>query len=116
MMGASGDRLEVAYYLAHRSFDPMRATGRPISDAILDYMRELDLTWEMAHAGHELDSGREQSDPWISTQAAARILELSKRQTRRLKPELEGQFFNGRLMFRESKVRECAEIRRNGRA
>jgi hypothetical protein len=114
VIGASGDHLEAAYYLGHRSFDPMRASGRPINDSILDYMRELDLTWEMAHAGHELDSGREQSDPWISTQVAAQILELSKRQTRRLKPELEGQLFNGRLMFRESKVREYAG-KRDGR-
>jgi hypothetical protein len=93
----------------------MRATGRPISDSILDYMRELDLTWEMAHAGHEFDCHSEQSDPWISTRAAAQILEASTRQTRRLAPDLEAEMFNGRLMFRESKVREYAEGRRDGR-
>jgi hypothetical protein len=116
MIGASGDDLEAAYFLGHRSFDPMRAAGRPISNSITNYMRKLDLTWEMAHVGHEFDSDSEQSDPWISTQAAAQIVGLSKRQTRRLAPELEAEMFNGRLMFRDSKVREYSKGRRDGRA
>jgi len=115
MIGASGDHIEAAYHVAHRFVDPLRAAGRPIPDSILAYVRELDLTWEMARAGHESDSGSEQSDPWISTRAAAQILEASTRQTRRLAPDLEAEMFNGRLMFRESKVRDYAEGRRDGR-
>src|ERR1700730_2131046 len=102
MIGASGDHLEAAYYVAHRFVDPLRAAGRPISDSILNYVRELDLTWEMSHAGHESDCGSAQSDPWISTRAAAQILEASTRQTRRLAPDLEAEMFNGRLMVRVS--------------
>jgi hypothetical protein len=70
----------------------------------------------MSRAGHGFDSDSEQLDPWISTQAAAKILELSTRQTRRLKVDLDAEMFNGRLMFWESRVREYAEGRRDGRA
>ncbi len=115
MIGATGDHLEAQYYVAHRHVDPLRAAGRPIPDAILAYVREVDLTWEMARAGHQSGCGSEQSDPWISTRQAAHILELSQRQTRRLATDLEAEMFNGRLMFRESKVRDYAKGRRDGR-
>jgi hypothetical protein len=68
----------------------------------------------MSRVGHESEGVAEELDPWISTQAAAQELEQSARQTRRLKADLGGEMFNGRLMFRASKVRAYAEGRRDG--
>jgi hypothetical protein len=89
----------------------------PAPWAVQSLYRRLDAEVRgVSHAGQESDCPSEELDPWISNHSAAQELGLSPRQTRRLKPDLGGELFNGRLMFRSSAVREYAEGRCDGRA
>jgi hypothetical protein len=113
-MQMSEEDIEAAYHVNHRLLDPLRKAGRPINRVLENWCQKVDLMWEMSRAGRESDGPTEELETWISTREAARELELSPRQTRRLKTDLDGEDFNGRLMFRQSKVRTYAEGKRNG--
>jgi hypothetical protein len=116
-MDVSGDDLNTVYNCVSAVMRSHRANRRQIPYSLQRIYDRLDLQVRvMSRAGHEIDSASEESDPWMSTQDAARELELSPRQTRRLKKDLGGEKPNGRLMFRASAVRSYAEGRRNGRA
>ncbi len=116
-MRLSDDDTQVVYNYVAAVRRSHQEHGWPIPYALQRVFGLLDLNVRlMARGGHEFEGDGKESDPWISTQEAADILELSSRQTRRLKADLEGEEPNGRLMFRTSKVRAYAEGRRNGRA
>src|SRR5277367_2025151 len=84
MIGPSGDDLEAAYFLGHRSFDPMQTTGRPISDSILNYMRKLDLAWDIAASGTQIHYDTAQSEASYTVAEAAAEMTVTQGYVRRL--------------------------------
>jgi hypothetical protein len=86
----------------------------PAPWAVANLFDRLNDAFRMSRAGHAPEGHSGESEVWICTREAAEELNLSPRQTRRLKPDLDGKMFNGRLMFRASSVCAYAEGRRNG--
>lgn len=113
-MELARDDLEAAVFLASRFVNAMKAQGRPVNHVIENFRLKVTLMWEMSRVGHQSVSDEAEFDTWLPTSQAAQELKLSTRHTRRLKADLDGEFFNGRLMFRESKVRAYAEGKRDG--
>lgn len=114
-MQLSEDDLQAAYFLAHRFVDSMRAAGRPVNTVIDRFCQKVTLAWEMSHTGRQTQTDRPRLDPWITTGQAAQELKLCARQVRRLKDDLDGEMFNGRLRFPASAVRAYAQGRHDGR-
>ncbi len=112
-----GDDLEAAYFLAHRFVEPMRAAGRPVSDAIERYTRKVDLAWKMSASGPENTATAVTSEHESCDSAeAAQIIGVTERHVRRLADEgdLVGRKFGTAWVLSRQSVMDYAEGRQDG--
>lgn len=118
MIGPSGDHLEAAYFVAHRFVDPLRAAGRPISDSILNYVRELDLAWELSASGPETQLASTQSELSHSVARAAAEMHCTERHVRRLaqRGDIDAEKDGRDWRIPQQAVTDYLQGRRNGRA
>jgi hypothetical protein len=96
----------------------MRASLRkPVGLWLVKLIRRLELEVAVSSSRHEWDcvDSESEHDDWIGTADAARLLGWHPRQVQRRHADLNGRKVSGKLVFRESVVREYAEALTNER-
>jgi hypothetical protein len=76
--------------------------------------REVKMSRTRQESERELRESNKDSDSWIGSPEAAKHLGWSTRQVQRRATDLDGRYFGGRYLFRESTVMEYAEELRHG--
>ncbi|MFF3179787.1 hypothetical protein ACFYVD_08045 [Rhodococcus pyridinivorans] len=105
----SAQHLDGAVLLTDRSIEAVRfavrvtiaarqRNGQRVPAEIAELARELSVYGQRDTADENSNNSGTQPD-WISTQEAARMLDISERQARRLAPELGGTLHAGRWLI-----------------
>jgi excisionase family DNA binding protein len=113
-MQLNDEDLQCAYYVNHRFLDPLRKAGK-LGQTLESWYRKVDLYWEMSADGPRKSGAPVllESAP-LDTAEAAAILNVTRRQVRRLVNDLDGFKRGAVWLFPKQTVMDYAEGRRSG--